>query len=298
MTTRGDLVSPIRLGILTLEPHTQASSGGGELFAGSFDWHSCVHAHWALLGIARLGADAELEAFLRARLTDDALEAERAYLAAEREFELPYGRAWLLLLLSELSRRGRKFERLFSETEAAVLGWLEATPFPDGLNEPRRRQIDRPVRGDHYSWLFAWCLTALAGAGGGRLARLRSEKLEPARAEIERSPQTEHDFLHLRSLLALADRLAGRVSAWSYEPVAPFGEITPENAHAPGAAVSRLWPLAWDAGAGDPRAGALLSEALADLRTRPAEWRGDFHCVSHWVPQFLWLALWLAEGRR
>lgn len=77
-------------------------------FHGSFDWHSCVHAHWLLARLLRhfpaLPCAAAITARFEAAFTDANIAAERAYLArpSARGFERPYGWAWLLKLHAEL----------------------------------------------------------------------------------------------------------------------------------------------------------------------------------------------------
>jgi hypothetical protein len=78
-------------------------------FFGSFDWHSCVHAHWLLARILRTHPDLSeanaIRAALDATLTPAHLEAETAYLRRPegRAFERSYGWAWLLKLVQELA---------------------------------------------------------------------------------------------------------------------------------------------------------------------------------------------------
>ena len=77
-------------------------------FHGSFDWHSCVHAHWMLARVLRRFPALPSAAAIRARfdqaLTPANIDAECAYLArpSARGFERPYGWAWLLKLQAEL----------------------------------------------------------------------------------------------------------------------------------------------------------------------------------------------------
>ncbi|CEM22016.1 unnamed protein product [Vitrella brassicaformis CCMP3155] len=93
-------------------PSTEESSDSGLVaaFHGCIDWHSAVHAHWAVLRVARALRQSDalsddirrmattLERTLTSERVDkDTLEGLRRY----RSFELPYGRAWLLLLVRE-----------------------------------------------------------------------------------------------------------------------------------------------------------------------------------------------------
>jgi hypothetical protein len=78
------------------------------IFFGSFDWHSCVHAHWLLARLYRRFPNGAQAANIRALLDNNFTEAkvagEVAYLArpSARGFERPYGWAWLLMLQGEL----------------------------------------------------------------------------------------------------------------------------------------------------------------------------------------------------
>jgi len=78
-------------------------------FFGSFDWHSCVHAHWLLVRVLKTHPDlpeaGAIRAALDTTLTSANLEVEVAYLRRPeaRAFERPYGWAWLLKLAQDLS---------------------------------------------------------------------------------------------------------------------------------------------------------------------------------------------------
>ncbi len=78
-------------------------------FFGSFDWHSCVHAHWMLVRLLKLFPELPEAAAIRARLDSNLgsanIDAEVAYLSRSesRGFERTYGWAWLLKLAEELA---------------------------------------------------------------------------------------------------------------------------------------------------------------------------------------------------
>jgi hypothetical protein len=78
-------------------------------FFGSFDWHSCVHAHWLLVRVLELHPGlpeaAAIRKALDARIAPARIAGELAYLARPeaRSFERPYGWAWLLKLAQALS---------------------------------------------------------------------------------------------------------------------------------------------------------------------------------------------------
>ncbi len=81
-------------------------------FYGSYDWHSAVHGHWALVRLLAGGLPAGLAAAVEATLDEhlraDRLARELAFFAGPegRSAERPYGWSWLLRLHAELDRAG------------------------------------------------------------------------------------------------------------------------------------------------------------------------------------------------
>lgn len=75
-------------------------------FYGCFDWHSAVHGHWLLAHVLRrfpqLSEAAAIRAVLAAHLSPANIEGEARYLEDNRQFERPYGWAWLLKLAQAL----------------------------------------------------------------------------------------------------------------------------------------------------------------------------------------------------
>jgi hypothetical protein len=291
-------------GILTTKPHAKASVGGG-VFAGSWDWHSAVHAHWALLAIARVTGDANLEAQLGARLDDKAIQAERKFLNDHGAFELPYGRAWLLLLLSELDRRPSRSKAVVAlreEMQELVLHWLERAAYPEGGN-----RAAPSFDASHGSWLFAYLLAVLSQpkstAALNRLRDLHRDKVEPQRAALAKVPVDPRDFLYLPAVQALIDRVdpaaSGKPSAYpaGISPALVDPPLDETNAHSAGAALVLIWPHAIDSHSGDRNACARFHARIGEFFSRKDHWADSFQQVAHWVPQFMWMALWLEAGR-
>lgn len=73
------------------------------IFYGNKDWHSSVHAHLALLLCSYLLHN-NWGYFVLSKLNYESVIAERLYLMENKSFEMPYGRAWLLLLAVCLKR--------------------------------------------------------------------------------------------------------------------------------------------------------------------------------------------------
>jgi hypothetical protein len=113
-------------------------------FFGSFDWHSCVHAHWMLARILRLQADIPEAALIRKALDSHLcaanVEAEVAYFRRpeSRAFERSYGWAWLLKLAAELAgwsdadakRWSRDLAPLAQAVAGGYLDWLPDATYP------------------------------------------------------------------------------------------------------------------------------------------------------------------------
>lgn len=281
--------------LVTVEPHCFTGVGARTVFTGSFDWHSSVHAHWALLSIARLTDDALLQRKLLSRLTPENLEAERAFLNKVIEFEMPYGRAWLLLMLVELSKHEESdyllLDSFREELEQQLTRWLEQN---STLNEV-------VLNGGYQPWLFIFLLLQFSQPKlktFHRLEALRSQ-IENVRETITARRPEESDSFYLPAILYLVDQTKEqREKVFCYRD-----DITPQfnhdlsfkNCHQVGINVVRLWPYALEKQINGGSSSRFL-EDLERILSQPDQWRGSFELVSHWVPQFIWLGLMLNQG--
>lgn len=128
-------------------------------FHGCVDWHSAVHAHWALFRLARLKIRPGLARAADSRLTRESVGAERELLERNPGFEMPYGRAWFLRLAMERSAWAR-------ETGAAEPDLL--TPLADDVAATLLDHFERyrptPFAGEYSnpSWALAQLRAYLA----------------------------------------------------------------------------------------------------------------------------------------
>lgn len=143
-------------------------------FYGSYDWHSAVHMHWLLARVLRVsGRPAEVAAVFERHLSVPAIAAELAYFdrPGGRNFERPYGWAWLLELQAELLRLG----------EAKWSGALR--PLAEELARRMARFVSGapyPIRaGSHGNTAFA-CLLALDYARASADSNLEHAIVEAA----------------------------------------------------------------------------------------------------------------------
>lgn len=176
------------------EGHIGALGGSG-IFSGSVDWHSSVHGNWAILSMARVLGHPELAEKALTQLTEKNLRLELKYLKANPDFELPYGRSWFALLLSELSRHpGRNtpgLQKMRYTIEADLMSWLEKMPFPEG--DEYNANYDSVL-------LTTWMLELskpVSPETPDRLVRIFRDKIEPRRAALEDQPYQDYDFLSL-----------------------------------------------------------------------------------------------------
>ena len=279
------------------------------VFHGSFDWHSCVHAHWMLARLLRRHPDLPSAGAIRTRfdmaLTKDGIAAERAYLArpSARGFERPYGWAWLLKLHAELE--GAWAERL------APLARDFADRFAAHL--PR---CDYPVRhGVHSNTAFALTIAAdWAARHDAALLDLfaaTAQRWYGADADAQAWEPSGEDFLSpvLVEAACMARLLPeGDFAAWRdrFLPLLALGEpatlFKPARVadrsdgrivHLDGVNLSRAWCwriLTVGFAEGDPR--RALAEQTAERHVAASLEHVDGHYMgSHWLATFAVLAL-------
>ena len=131
------------------------------IFYGSYDWHSCVHAHWMMARLLRERPDLPEAEFIAAWFDQGFTPAKVAREAhyfeplPRRGYERPYGWAWLLKLAAELTLHERPWGMRLLPLTAAIVARLKAF-LP---------KADYPVRaGVHSNTAFALSLAADYGA--------------------------------------------------------------------------------------------------------------------------------------
>jgi hypothetical protein len=299
------------------------------IFRGSYDRHSNMAAYWSLLSWARRTQDEPAIRSLTKPFTPSALRGEREFIAAMggRSDVRPYDDAWLILMLRELERLTEDPEvvtlarKLAAEAEVRVLDFVEGCA-PPAVPRPASRAESSPAsRASRHrrrsSWLSgaydsaAWPVLVLQLSPSPneqtreRVGRLRGECIMAARAVLRETPDQavnrSFDFLWPEAVFAVSDCLSShppahdhRYSLPAYEPPT---HITLANCHAIGCEIVKLWPIALQAGTGDLAARKLFNERLALCLAHEDHWAGPFLTVSHWIPQFVYFAVWLADGR-
>ncbi|MCF3625126.1 DUF2891 domain-containing protein [Planktothrix agardhii 1801] len=86
-----------------LIPHRQLNPA----FYGCLDWHSAVHNHWMLTRLIKYFPDGDFVSFARdiltKNITPEHIKIEAKFLQSQPRFECPYGLAWFLQLIAELT---------------------------------------------------------------------------------------------------------------------------------------------------------------------------------------------------
>jgi hypothetical protein len=287
-------------------------------FFGSFDWHSCVHAHWLLARVLKtrsgLPEAAAIRAALDASLAPEHLEAELAYLRRPESgaFERSYGWAWLLKLAQELSIWGDADAHRWSR-DLAPLAYAFAERYVAWLVD-----ATYPIRhGVHTNTAFALAF-ALDYAKDCDAASLRAAVEAKARAwyldDVDAPGGWEPsgtDFLSPTLIEAdLMRRVldAGAFCSWLThflpgiargEPAVLFTPVAVSNradsyiVHLDGLNLSRAWcwhAIAAALPAGDARVAIATAAAHAHLDAGMRGVDSGEYVGDHWLATFAMLA--------
>jgi hypothetical protein len=281
-------------------------------FFGSYDWHSCVHGHWALARLARLHPDAPFSARVRAALdrslTAGTIAGEVAYVGVPERagFERPYGLAWLLQLAAELREWAEPAARwrealapLESLARKRILEWLPKLPWP--------------VRGGvHAQTAFSACLMLDSAriAGDAELAALLERRARDWFGNDRNGPiayePSGNDFLSpalgeadlMRRVMGRAEfeawlagflpDLDGEVARRWLTPVTSPDSSDGQLSHLDGLNLSRAWMLEGIAAAlaAGPRQARLEAAAAAHAEAGLAAVSGEHYAGAHWLGSY------------
>ncbi|SHJ28491.1 Protein of unknown function [Roseomonas rosea] len=280
------------------------------VFFGSFDWHSCVHAHWMLARLLRRFPGMEPTPAIRGlfarRLTPEAVAGEVAYLAApgSRGFERPYGWGWLLALAAELAHHR-------SEPWSATLAPLAeafAQRFRDFLPI-----ATYPVRvGTHPNTAFGLLMAADHMAGDLPLLRATTLRWYGADRDCPAWGEPSGDDFLSSTLIeaacmarlmpegefgpwfdAFLPRIAQGEPATLFAPARVSDRTDGKIAHLDGLNLSRAWcwrRLAATLPPGDPRRAPMEATAARHLEAGLPHLAGHY-MGEHWLASFAVLAL-------
>jgi hypothetical protein len=288
-------------------------------FFGSFDWHSCVHAHWLLARVMklhpRLPEASAIRSLFDARLASANIDAERAYLdrPESRSFERTYGWAWLLKLAEELAcwsdpdahRWSRDLVPLASAFVQRYLAYL-----PDATYPIRHGVHSNSAFGLAFALDFARScdvrsLTDLCLAKARQWYlpdRDAAAQWEPSGADFLSPCLIEADLMRrvldadafglwLDGFLPDIER---REPAALFTPAIVSDRTDPYIVHLDGLNLSRAWcwrAIAAALPAGDPRSSVAAAAASAHLSAGLEGIGSGEYVGDHWLATFAVLAL-------
>jgi hypothetical protein len=262
------------------------------VFHGSWDWHSAVHGHWARLTFGAKGDDPAEQDWVVTRLRSSAFQEEVEHLLANPEFERPYGRAWLLALMST-------YEHVTSDVSlrgliAPVARELHTWCLESDLG-PETHEYDNPC----WPLLHLW---RWSGGERGELEALIRDRFLGHQVSLSDDQERPGGFF---SRWAMQAHLIGKtlgaeaLASWLEQERRPSEPIevlsTLHSAHHLGTNATRAWGF-WSAysATGQSRwRAAYESHLRASLELHEA-WNQDRRAYGHWVPQFTLYAAHLA----
>jgi hypothetical protein len=287
------------------------------VFYGSYDWHSCVHGYWLVAHLLARFPDLpeapRIVAVFDEHFTAEKMAGERAYLdlPQNRNFERPYGWAWLLALAGQLhAMRSPQAQR-----------WSNAlAPLTDAFVERFEEFLPKatyPLRvGTHFNTAFALALALDFARQTARdsladLIECTARRWHEGDAACQAWEPSGDEFLSpalmeavLMSRVMRADEfnawftrflpaLATREAATLFIPATVTDRSDGKIAHLDGLNLSRAWcqrTLARVLPEGDTRIEILQEAARTHLDAALAHVAGDY-MGEHWLASFAALAL-------
>jgi len=268
---------------------------GNPAFHGCIDWHSAVHGTWALTAYGWATGDQRYQPLVDSILRPELLVEERRHLAADPNFEMPYGRAWFLRLAVDYRRThddGRLDGMADDFASSLMAHYARVTPAPTSIAY------------DSASW-------ALINLHDYGVSRGDARILDFVKRQVEANFITDGPCPLQTAEVATGEFMAVCTNwAWlvgKVEPRATFlpwlarfmppelaldPVVIPATVHQTALDFSRaagLWGLYKLTG--EARFRDAYFRHFNQTYAQPALWKGRYDTVAHWVAQFGMFAL-------
>lgn len=263
------------------------------VFHGCYDWHSSVHATWALIAYMKISGDGRYRDTVKSILDEGKLSEERRHLKEKPLFEMPYGRAWFLQLVMEytLFFNDNRLLDFGDEIAASLLDYYKNKP-PDPLTKSYQNA--------------SWALLNLLEYGHFRkrpdlvaFVRENVQKYYINNAASCTEANSRPNFMAVCTNWAW---LVGSIMPREYyikwlndflpldRPLLPITEFN--KTHEYGLNFSRSWGLyrIYLLTAKNDYRESFTKHFLATYNNR-SHWDGEYKKVGHWVAQFGMFAL-------
>ncbi|CDN96484.1 DUF2891 family protein [Agrobacterium tumefaciens] len=263
------------------------------VFSGCVDWHSAVHAAWAVTVQYRNTGDLNQKAILSKKLNASALLEELKNLRRDASFEMPYGRAWFLRLAIEY---GQTFD-------SSELRPLASEVYNSLIERFRAREVDPNASSyNDEAWalinLYDYAFYVKDAATVNLVRDIFSEKYAPLTSSCSVSAESETFMSRCLNRVWLASKVLDRTDfqTWIKDFERENSSLSPlENiklSHQEGLNFSRSWAF-WDIyeKTGDPRYLNLYIDHFKQNLKTFKDRKDDYKRVGHWVAQFGQFAL-------
>jgi hypothetical protein len=291
-------------------------------FYGSFDWHSCVEMHWAIVRLLRLFPEDvpndTARATLEELLTAENLATEAGFFSDpnHRSLERPYGSAWLLTLHHELAtwddpdahRWATNLAPLVEVLVSNLVSWLSVMTYPQrtGVHPNTAFALSRCY--DEAQLRTANGDAALFGAVRAAAKRWFVDDVdypahyEPSGADFLSPALTEAELMSRivepAALPIWLDQFLPGIAASQpsalFGPARVPGSLDGQMAHLHGLNLSRAWAfvaLAERLPADDARVVPLLAAAERHADAALPHVIGSDYMVEHWLAAYATLLL-------
>lgn len=257
-------------------------------FHGCIDWHSAVHGTWALVAYTAMTGDKRYQKLIDSILSKENIVSEQRHLREAPNFEMPYGRSWLLRLAIEQERYYKNHDLVGMSdmvADSMVIYFKKNPP------QPTSEEYDNA----------SWALINLIDYYSFRSQMNKvSEVKEIARRDFLENDAQCNSNNDRPGFMAICTNWAWLVSklmpkkdfsAWSNKFIpaskipAPIAD--PRVPHEYGLNFSRAWGL-WEiySVTDDPAYINAYVDHLKSTLDNPSNWEGDYSSVGHWVAQF------------
>jgi hypothetical protein len=262
-------------------------------FNGCIDWHSSVHGVWALVAYMNATQDRRFDDLIEKKLRPDKIRRERVLINRHPRFEMPYGRAWFLRLAIEYEQysNNKTLRPMADDVLRSLIDYYKR-------NKPNPHS-------DSYN-SASWALINMHDYAMYVKDRKTSEfvkkiirKYYIVKNAVCKYREEKNSFMAICTnwawLVSKAlpkDKYVLWVRDFFDRNGLPSPLQHPKSWHRHGLNFSRCWGL-WEiyAIAGEDKYLDAYVKHFTASFDRPKLWRGSYHGVGHWVPQFGMFAL-------